>query len=116
MTEPTQGTPRTTAEAAQTVREVVPQSVIAEAAKTPLIQAGQVQDRTLGMVIGGLVAYLCTNIPGHEIVLSPTASMSLGAACGGLGTQIAAKVPEAYRPWLQSLAAIGAVLLGITAS
>lgn len=104
----------TTARAAEVVREAIPQNVIAEAAKVPVFQGGQVHDRTLGMLIGGFVAFLCTHVPGHEVVLSPDRMLMLGTATGGLGVQIAAKVPEAYRPWLQSLALIGAVLLGIT--
>lgn len=111
--EPIPGT--TTAQAAEAVREAIPASVIAEAAKTPVLQAGQVHDRMLGMLCGGFVAYFCSHIPGHEVA-SPEKAQALGVACAGLGVQIAAKVPEAYRPWLQSLAAIGAVLLGITVS
>lgn len=104
----------TTAQAAKIVRDIIPQEVIAEAAKSPVIQAAQVHDRTLGMLIGGFVAYACTNVPGHEIALSATQALTLGSAAGGLGTQIAAKIPEAYRPLLQSIATICAVLLGIS--
>jgi hypothetical protein len=109
------GTEPTTAEAAAGVRGVVSQAVISEAGKSPALQAGQVHDRMLGMLLGGFVAYFCSNIPGHEIA-SVDKAQALGVACAGLGVQIAAKVPEAYRPWLQSLAAIGAVLLGVTVS
>lgn len=106
----------TTAHQAQLVRDVIPANVIAEAAKTPALQSGQIHDRVLGGLIGGFIAYACTHVPGHELTMDQGQALALGAAAGNLGTMVGAKVPEAYRSWLQAIAALAAVLFGIGTS
>jgi len=105
----------TTAEQAATVREVIPANVITEAAKSPVIQAGQINDRTMGGLIGGFIAYGLTHVPGHEMRLADTGILALGTACATLGTQVGAKIPEHYRPWLTSIGTILAILFGVSA-
>ena len=114
--DPTQPAAPTTAEAAADVRAVVPQAVIQEAAKLPVLQAGQINDRTMGGLIGAFIAYGVTHVPGHEIDLTDTGILALGAAAATLGTQIGAKIPEHYRPWLTSIGTILAILFGVSAA
>lgn len=105
----------TTAEAAEAVREIVPQGVISEAAKTPALQAGQVNDRSFGGLIGAFIAYGATHVPGYEIKLGEMQIAALYTAASTLGTQIGAKIPEEYRPWLVSIGTMAAILFGIGA-
>ena len=103
----------TTAQAAAIVREVVPPNVIAEAAKVPVIQAGQISDRSFGGLIGAFIAYGLTHVPGHEIQLGEMQIAALYTTAGTLGTQIGAKIPEHYRPWLTSIGTLLAILFGV---
>lgn len=106
----------TTAEAAKTLRGSSTQAVIAEAAKTPVIQAGQIHDRMLGAVIAGMLTYAATHVPGHGLELESTQAMTVGIAAGNLGTMIGAKIPEEYRSWLWAVGMFVGSIFGATFS
>lgn len=71
----------------------------------------ETHDRTLGGVIGSMLAYAAI----VAFSLSPTdvQSAAIYTAAGTLGAQIGAKVPEEYRVWIWSAGGFALALLGV---
>ncbi len=76
--------------------------------------SGATQDRTLGMVIGALIAYGVVKLVGA----APTGdqAIAIGSAAGGVGVMLAAQVPAVYRVGLRAAALLVAAALGVTVS
>lgn len=79
-------------------------------AKTILIK--ETHDRTLGGVIGSMLAYAA--ILGLGLHPTDVQSATIYTAAGTLGAQIGAKVPEHARVWIWSVGGFALALLGVS--